>query len=129
MAVGEAQQGVPGAEQQVQEEANAVEAVPVARGPQADGVVGPQGVEWQDEDDAPYRPTDEDEEILFGPPVEGARLRVPTQQPLEGPVPASLVRRLPALARAAADPAAPASLRALYALTVRRLENEMRASG
>ena len=129
MPVGEAQEGLEGAEQVVQEEANALEAVPVNPSSTNLGFFDetglPENVEFSDEEVPDYKPADEDEELLFGPPTGAVPGGVGYQQ-LDAPLPASLVRRLPALARAAAEPGAPASLTALYRLTIDKLEREVR---
>lgn len=97
--------------------------------PQPDPVGGtglPDNVEYADsEPDPDIKPADEVEEVLFGP-AQGHGRGMPDMPSAHGPVPASVVRRLPALARAAARPDAPDSLRALYKTLLNRLEREMR---
>jgi hypothetical protein len=75
-----------------------------------------------------YKPQNEREEILFGPP-EGLGRHLPPTAPVDRRVPPSVVRRLPALARAASRPDAPPALVAMYKLTLQRLEDEMRNGG
>lgn len=77
---------------------------------------------------ADYRPADEEDEILFGDAT-GAGRQMPAGPGRLGRVPPEVVRKLPALARAASSPDAPPSLVALYRLTLRELEDEMRDSG
>lgn len=75
-------------------------------------------------DDTPstrYKPANEFEEVMFGPP-EG--LAGPVAKPSRHPIPQSVIRALPQLAMAANDPSSPPAIRALYKYTVQRLEAE-----
>lgn len=85
----------------------------------------PQGVEWATDDEPDPPMGSEEEEILFGDP-EGLGRGRPEVDVENRRVPAKLVRRLPALKRAASDPSAPASLKAMYRVLAERLENELR---
>ena len=126
----EFKRGVGTGEQLPSGEASALNEAVAAIPPQAvpgpvDQTGLPQGVEWA-QDEAPLpAPRGEQEEILFGP-SEGLGRNMPDPATADGPVPASVVRRLPALARAAKDPNAPASLKAMHALIAQRLEEELR---
>lgn len=97
----------------------------VADIPSPDETGLPEGVEWADGTEEDFTPGDEDEEILFGP-AEG--IGVPDEDLRPPAVPPHVLRRLPTLARAAKDPAAPASLRAMYSLLAARFEREMKRS-
>ena len=119
---------VAGGDIEVQAAANELEAAaPEQEVPLALDTTGlPQGVEWQEDDvQVPERFADEDEEILFGPPEGLGQNRAPAET-ASATVPAKVARRLPALKRAAEDPSAPASLRAMYRLLADRLESELR---
>ena len=92
--------------------------------PQMDQTGILQGVEWADgTEETNFVPSNEDDEILFGP-AEG--IGSGDNEPTPGRVPASVIRRLPILARAAKDPTAPASLVAMYRILTDRLDREMR---
>jgi hypothetical protein len=56
----------------------------------------------------------------------GSNMPDPASGAGQGTMPASVARRLPALARAAQDPNAPASLKAIHRLLAQQLENELR---
>jgi hypothetical protein len=119
---------VAGGDIEVQQAGNELEAAaPEQEVPLALDETGlPQGVEWQEEDEpVPDKFADEEEEILFGPP-EGIRQNRAPVETASATVPAKVARRLPALKRAAADPSAPESLRAMYRLLADRLESELR---
>lgn len=80
------------------------------------------------EEGQPYSPQGDEEELLFAEPTGEPRDFV--SAPVGGRrIPAEVVRKLPALARAARSPGAPPSLIALYRLTVRQLEDEMKTLG
>lgn len=86
----------------------------------------PQGVEWQEDDEpTPENFGSEEEEILFGDP-EGLGRNQPEVGGTERSVPAHVIRRLPALKRAAQNPAAPAALKAAYRVLAERLQRELR---
>lgn len=92
--------------------------------PQLDQTGILQGVEWADgTEETNFVPTNEDDEILFGP-AEG--IGSGDNEPTPNRVPASVIRRLPVLARAAKDPTAPPSLVAMYRILTDRLDREMR---
>ena len=75
-----------------------------------------------------YKPQDEVEQLLFAD-AEGMGRDMPDGPLKPRYVPAEVVRKLPALQRAASRSDAPPSLVALYKMTVRALEDEMRDNG
>ena len=118
---------VAGGEQDVQQAANELEAAtPQATPLVTDETNLPVGVDWQEQDaPLPDKFANEEEDILFGDP-EGFGGNRPDSDVATATVPTHIARRLPALARAAADPGSPASLRAMYRLLADRLESELR---
>jgi hypothetical protein len=75
-----------------------------------------------------YAPKDEREALLYAP-AEGRGRDMPDGPVTPKRVPVEVVRKLPALQRAAQRSDAPPSLVALYRMTVRGLEDEMREHG
>lgn len=73
-----------------------------------------------------YTPQDEAEQLLFADSEGKGR---DFQAPRSNYVPSEVVRKLPALQRAASRSDAPPALVALYRMTVRALEDEMRQNG
>lgn len=79
-----------------------------------------EDVEFDDSDDV-FEPSDEDEEILFGP-AEGIKPSEPPSGVL--PLPGSVVRRLPSLMALAMNPRTPPAIKAAVKIAVRALEQE-----
>lgn len=80
------------------------------------------------EEDPDFVPSDEREELLFAD-AEGKGRDMPNGPGTRTFIPPDVVRKLPALARAAQRSDAPPALVALYKMTLRALEDEMRENG
>lgn len=119
MAAGEYNPEVSGAQKQTQQAANTLRAVPT---PPPEEPMPELGVDEEPD----YTPQGDEEMFLFGDATgEGRDFAQPTGRR----IPPEVVRKLPALARAAQAADAPPALVALYRMTVRELENEMKTLG
>jgi hypothetical protein len=80
------------------------------------------------EEDPDFAPGDERDEGLFAD-AQGKGRDMPLGPSVRRNVPPEVIRKLPALARAASKSDAPPALVALYKMTLRALEDEMRENG